>query len=259
VTHGNDSKGQARGVIDRYFHAMRTGAAGGDEMMGLFADDAVYVEPFSGRVVMHTGKTAIRRSYLESRTYAPADLTITLDRIDVEGDRIRTEWTCRAPAFPGPMRGQDLWTIRDGKIHRLETTLASRAADEYAARLAPAQAALVAAVAGLVREAAPAAKESIKWGQPVWEVNGPVCSIKAFRNTTNVNFWRGAELARGADPEGLLEGSGAKLRHIKLTRAEDIRAEAFEQLVRAAVELNQRFGDPTRGEATRARQERQIQ
>jgi hypothetical protein len=60
----------------------------------------------------------------------------------------------------------------------------------------------VAAVASLVRNAAPAAKESIKWAQPVWELNGPVCSIKAFPNGTNINFWRGAELAERADPNG---------------------------------------------------------
>lgn len=82
-------------------------------------------------------------------------------------------------------------------------------------------------------KAAPAAKESIKWAQPVWKVNGPVCSINTFKDATNINFWRGAELAERADPTGLLEGSGDQMRHIKLVRVEDISAEALEQLVRA--------------------------
>jgi hypothetical protein len=43
------------------------------------------------------------------------------------------------------------------------------------------------------------------------------------------------------------------MRHIKLVRVEDIRNEALEHLVRTAVELNQRFGNPTKGDATRAR------
>lgn len=36
------------------------------------------------------------------------------------------------------------------------------------------------------------------------EVNGPVCSVKAFETYTNVNFWRGAEHAERTDPDQLL-------------------------------------------------------
>jgi hypothetical protein len=50
------------------------------------------------------------------------------------------------------------WQGRAIKYHRAQIR---------AARLAPAQAAVVTAVASLVRKAAPAAKESIKWAQPV--------------------------------------------------------------------------------------------
>jgi hypothetical protein len=125
--------------------------------------------------------------------------------------------------------------------------------DDYIGALAPEQAAIISAVRQLVREAVPGAKESIKWAQPVWEVNGPVCYVKAFKNATNFGFWRGAELAERADPEGVLDGDGDKMRHVKLHRVEDIRPAPLQHLVRAAVELNQRFGDPTKGAATRAR------
>lgn len=37
-------------VINRFFAAMQSGATSEAEMMALFADDAVYVEPFSGTV-----------------------------------------------------------------------------------------------------------------------------------------------------------------------------------------------------------------
>jgi hypothetical protein len=118
--------------------------------------------------------------------------------------------------------------------------------DEYIARLEPAQATLVKAICEVVRQAAPDARESIKWAQPVWEVNGPVCSVKAFRSATNVNFWRGAELAATDDPERLLLGEGGKMRHIRLTSIDDLRAAAVQRLVQAAVERNRQFGDPTR-------------
>jgi hypothetical protein len=125
--------------------------------------------------------------------------------------------------------------------------------EEYIAALPPAQAELVRVVRELVRQAAPDARESIKWAQPVWEVQGPVCSVKAFRQACNVNFWRGAELAERADPDRLLLGQGGKMRHLRLAGLDDVRPAALQRLVQAAVELNRRFGDPTRGEATRAR------
>ena len=111
-----------RDLIERYFQAMRTGAIATDEIIDLFADDAVYVEPFSGRPVEHVGKDDIRRSFIDSQKHAPADMTLTLDQVEIEPDCIRSSWTCTSPAFATPMRGQDLWTIRHGTIHRLETS-----------------------------------------------------------------------------------------------------------------------------------------
>ena len=69
-----------------------------------------------------------------------------------------------------------------------------KSVDEYLDGLQPAQAAVVASVRAIVRQAAPDAVESVKWAQPVWEVNGPVCSAKAFKSYINVNS--GAALVR---------------------------------------------------------------
>ncbi len=46
-----------------------------------------------------------------------------MERIDLDGDRVRADWTCSSPVFPAPMRGRDLNTIRDGTIARLEVSL----------------------------------------------------------------------------------------------------------------------------------------
>ncbi|HLZ26547.1 MAG TPA: DUF1801 domain-containing protein [Chloroflexota bacterium] len=245
-----------RDLIERYFQAMRTGAIASDEIIGLFVEEAVYVEPFGGTPMEHVGTDDIRRNFIESQQRAPADMTLTLDQVDIEPDCIRSVWTCTSPAFPHPMRGQDLWTIRDGKIHRLETsflTTQMSTVDDYLVSLHPSQAPVVRALCEVIRRAAPDARESIKWAQPVWEVNGPACSVKAFKNYTNVNFWRGAELAKRADRDRSLLGEGGRMRHIRVESIDDVREEALQHLVRAAVELNQRFGNPTRGEATRAR------
>jgi hypothetical protein len=124
--------------------------------------------------------------------------------------------------------------------------------DDYVATLEPAQAAIVATIRDLVREASPELREVFKWGQPVWELNGPVCYVKAYRASTNFGFWRGVEVAERADPERLLTGDGVKMRHLKLARVNDIPVDHLKRLIRTAVELNRSFGDPTKGDLTRA-------
>lgn len=86
--------------------------------------------------------------------------------------------------------------------------------------------------------------EALKWAQPVYESGGPVCWIKAHKAHVTFGFWRGASL-RHIEPR--LEGSGSKMGHIKLRAPGEISADAVRRLVEAAVKLNQRLGDPTRG------------
>jgi hypothetical protein len=138
-------------------------------------------------------------------------------------------------------------------------TRMTRSVEDYIANLHAGQAAVVRALCEVIRRAAPEARESIKWAQPVWEVNGPVCSVKAFKSYTNVNFWRGAELAERGDPEGLLLGEGSQMRHLRVATVDEIRAESLRGLVMNAVDLNRMFGDPTREEATRARNRIRLQ
>jgi hypothetical protein len=78
----------------------------------------------------------------------------------------------------------------------------------------------------------------------VYSSNGPFAYIKAFKNSVNFGFWRGVELN---DPKGLLQGSGDKMRHVKLTSTDDIDAAAFSDFVNQAMQLNQTKGDPTKG------------
>lgn len=95
--------------------------------------------------------------------------------------------------------------------------------------------------------------EAYKWAQPVWSYNGPVCHVKGFTRHVNFGFWRGAELAERSPAGALLSGDGDKMRQIRLTPGQSLPEAEFAQLVRDAVELNMIWGDPTKGEATRAR------
>lgn len=55
--------------------------------------------------------------------------------------------------------------------------------------------------------------------------------VNAFRAHVNVGFFRGAEIA---DPEGLLEGTGKFMRHVKLRPERDINPTALMNLIKSA-------------------------
>jgi hypothetical protein len=78
---------------------MQTGASAEAEMMALFADDAEYVEPFSGRVVTHRGKAAIRGVMRQGWSRPLPDMRIEVDRLHFEGDTIVVGWTCYSAAL----------------------------------------------------------------------------------------------------------------------------------------------------------------
>ncbi|MBI2855323.1 MAG: DUF1801 domain-containing protein [Chloroflexi bacterium] len=63
---------------------------------------------------------------------------------------------------------------------------------------------LLTAIHRLVQQAAPEAREAIKWGYPCYEQKGNVCSIMPDRGYVRLQFFRGADLQ---DPDGLLEGT----------------------------------------------------
>ncbi|MFQ5490968.1 MAG: nuclear transport factor 2 family protein [Phycisphaerae bacterium] len=109
-----------RQVVESLFRAMQAGSEGEKAMMDLFAEDAVFIEPFSGRAQTHQGKQAIGESFRQMWQNPAPDLKLVLDRVDLDGDDLRAEWTCTSPVFPEPMRGHDLFTIRHVKIVRLE-------------------------------------------------------------------------------------------------------------------------------------------
>src|SRR6266851_9625129 len=121
-----------RATVERYLATMQTGPGGLDELVGLFEDDAVYVEPFAGQPQVHAGKAEIRAFFENALQQHLNGVRLTLDRLDLDVGRLRSEWTCEIPAFPGPMRGFDLLTLREGRIVRLETTVTEMSASSQA-------------------------------------------------------------------------------------------------------------------------------
>jgi len=122
--------------------------------------------------------------------------------------------------------------------------MAAKSVEEYVSSLEDWKGEIVGELREIVLSVSPEIEESIKWAQPVYESNGPFSYIKAFKDSVNFGFWRGVDLK---DPKGMLLGSGEKMRHVKITKPEDIDHKLFSDFVRQAIKLNEELGDPTKG------------
>ena len=63
--------------------------------------------------------------------------------------------------------------------------------------------------------------------------DAPFAYVNAFKAHANVGFYQGATLA---DPAGLLEGAGKRMRHVKLRPGADLNDKALNDLIAAAYE-----------------------
>ena len=95
----------------------------------------------------------------------------------------------------------------------------------------------------LIKEADPAVVEEWKWkkatspGTPVWSHDGGICTGETYKSVVKLTFFKGASLK---DPAKLFNSSleGNTRRAIDIHEGEEIDADAFKTLIRAAVELN---------------------
>ena len=90
----------------------------------------------------------------------------------------------------------------------------------------------------LITEADPDVLEEWKWmGTPVWSHDGGLCTGESYKSIVKLTFFKGASLE---DPAKLFNSSldGNVRRAIDLHEGEEIDADAFKALIRAAVALN---------------------
>lgn len=110
--------------VSNFFLCMQAGRTGVDALMNLFAEDAVYEEPFTGTQRRHVGRDAIRKAMTEGANAPLQDTRIEINTATVEGGEIHIAWTCHSPSLPGG-RGSGLnrFVIEEGLIQSLITTL----------------------------------------------------------------------------------------------------------------------------------------
>ena len=93
-------------------------------------------------------------------------------------------------------------------------------------------------VRALIKQADPEVVEEWKWrGVPVWSHDGIICTGETYKSIMKLTFLKGASLK---DPSGLFNASleGNARRAIDLHEGDEIKADAFKTLIRAAVALN---------------------
>jgi hypothetical protein len=90
----------------------------------------------------------------------------------------------------------------------------------------------------LIKEADPDVVEEWKYmGTPIWAHDGAICTGESYKSVVKLTFAKGASLK---DPAGLFNSSleGNTRRAIDIREGEEVDADAFKALVRAAIALN---------------------
>ena len=121
----------------------------------------------------------------------------------------------------------------------------SELVDERIAALGDWRGETLSRVRQLIKEADPDVVEEVKWakpsspgGVPVWSHDGIICTGESYKDKVKLTFAKGASLE---DPAGLFNSSleGSTRRAIDIKEGEDVDADAFKALIRAAVDLNE--------------------
>jgi hypothetical protein len=123
------------------------------------------------------------------------------------------------------------------------TKSASEQIDERIAELGDWRGETLRRVRELIKEADPDVVEEWKWakatspGTPVWSDDGIICTGESYRDKVKLTFAKGASLD---DPSGLFNSSleGKVRRAIDIGEGKELDADAFKELIRAAVAFN---------------------
>ena len=115
---------------------------------------------------------------------------------------------------------------------------ASRLIDQRIAELGDWRGETLSRMRKLIKEADPEVVEEWKWmGTPVWSHDGIICTGESYKSIVKLTFAKGASLK---DPAKLFNSSldGNARRAIDIHEGEEVDGDAFQALIRAAVDLN---------------------
>ena len=109
--------------------------------------------------------------------------------------------------------------------------------DEYVAKAGKMKGVLK-ALRALVKRTVAGCEEYVNpWKIPSFDSDGTLCGCMTGKEHVTFIFLRGAALP---DPEGLLEGTGKSVRHVKVRTVADVKKPALKKLIVEAAKLNRR-------------------
>lgn len=124
------------------------------------------------------------------------------------------------------------------KSDSIEGHSASKLIDERIAELGDWRGETLSRMRRLIKEADPDVVEEWKWmGTPVWSHDGIICTGESYKSIVKLTFSKGASLK---DPVKLFNSSldGNVRRALDIHEGEEVDADAFKAIIRAAVALN---------------------
>ena len=149
---------------------------------------------------------------------------------------------------PGPDEREDTHSAEKDRAgsDRVEESPRPSTVDEYLESLDDEVRTLASKLRGLVVEAAPDAREYLKWGIPHYEESGDLLYLDAKTDHVTVGFFRGAQIENLDVASDLLEGSGRNFRHVRIFTEGDIHTNALQELIAGALQIN-RQGESSSG------------
>jgi len=106
------------------------------------------------------------------------------------------------------------------------------AVDRFVAQVDPALRDIVEALRLMIRTEAPELREIMRMDVPMYALRSEVCYIAPYSKHVNLGFLDGSALQ---DPDRLLEGTGKRLRHVKIQSPADADTPKLRSILREAV------------------------
>ena len=100
--------------------------------------------------------------------------------------------------------------------------------DHYIKQAAEARQETLRALRALISEVVPQCEELFKWKQPVYATSRNFCYLRAAKNHVNLGFFGFDHIN---DPNGLLEGEGSQMRHIKIKDLNDFDSNELKRII----------------------------
>lgn len=110
------------------------------------------------------------------------------------------------------------------------------ALEDFLDKSPDAQKPLIRQLHNLITEALPSCQSSIKWGNLTYHDNQNICALVTHKHHINLQLWNGANLE---DPQNILEGTGKRMRHIKIRNWDKLNYKYVIKLLKQAADFQQ--------------------